>query len=277
MALATTPMVNGVIRPACKRSIAQRPVVIMEEAHLPTYVYHKQCLSILMDIYEKGTTSGEAYENKIDKIAAMVKCENDSIFQTFCGVSFLDRYHEISLISFFMRDLDSKISTPLWQMNEKLRTKCFQLLTRMSMIENLSSLDANLICLLCHQCKTADQSSEFFDLLLEIGRSVWPYLKRPLWHNEPFVDFVADIFETIGDRLENMYPRNFSVAWKIICEILVSSKEDMSCYSRLRLLAVVEHRHRKWSLLGDAAEFYRKQYVEVRNKGKVSNFLLLRQ
>ena len=265
MALATTPVINGLIRPVCKRSIAEKPVVIMENAHLPTCVYHKPCLSLLMDIYEKGTMSGEAYDSKVNKIAAMVMSKDDanSIFQTFCGVSFLDRYHERPAISCMMQDSDSKISIPSWRMDGLLRDKCFQLLTRMSMIENLSSLDAELICLLCGQCKTANPSSEFFDLLLEIGRSVWPYLKRPLWHNESFVDFVADIFETIGDQLEEMYPRNFGIAWKIICEILVSSKGEISCYSRLRLLAVVEHRHRKWILPSDAVEFYKQQYSGV--------------
>jgi hypothetical protein len=220
-----------------------------------------------MDIYEKSTTmSDEAYDNKIKKIAEMVTSANESntIFQTFCGISFLDRYQDNVIIACAMQDLDKRISNSSWRMEEKLKDKCNQLLTRMGTIENLSSLDADFICLLCQLCKSSNQYTVLFDLLLEIGKSVWPYLKRPLWNREPFVDFVADIFETIGKRLEEMYSKKFCIAWKVIFENLVASKADMSYYSRLRLLAVIEHRHKKWTLPIDV-EFYRER-IEVRTK-----------
>ena len=267
MALATTPMVNGMIRPACKRRLEKPAVVVMEDTRPSTCSYHKQCLSVLMDIYEKSTTmSDEAYDSKMRKIAEMVTSANESntIFQTFCGISFLDRYQDTAIIACAMQDLDKRISNSSWRMEEKLKDKCNQLLTRMGTIENLSSLDADFICLLCQLCKSSNQYTVLFDLLLEIGKSVWPYLKRPLWNREPFVDFVADIFETIGKRLEELYSKKFCIAWKVIFENLVASKADMSYYSRLRLLAVIEHRHKKWTLPIDV-EFYREQ-IEVRTK-----------
>ena len=268
MALATTPIINGMIRPTCKRRVEKPAViVVMEDTRPSTCSYHKQCLSVLMDIYEKRSAmSRQSYDSQINKIAEMVNCESESnnIFQTFCGISFLDRYQEKGIFACALQDLDAKISTISWKMEWKLQNKCDQLVSRMGMINNLTLLDAEVICLLCRLCQTANQSSSLFKLLLEIGRSVFPYLKRPLWHSEPFVDFVADIFGTIGNQLEENFPKNFPIAWKVILKNLVSSKGEMSCYSRLRLLIVIEQRHRKCSLTGDVLEFYRKQYNEVR-------------
>lgn len=263
MALATTPVIP-MIRPACKRRV-EKPSVVMEDTRPATCSYHKHYLAILMNIFEKITSMPhETYDSNITKIAEMITCqdESDNIFKTFCGLSFLDRYQERPIIACAMQDLDKKISSISWQMTKKLQDKCSQLLTRMSMIENLSSQDADLILLLCRLCKSSDQSSPLFKLLLEIGRSVWPYIKRPLWHTEAFVDFVADIFETVGNRLEQLYPKNFGVAWKVICKNL-ATKIEMSDYSRLRLLAVFEHKHTNWRLPDDVREFYRKEYNEV--------------
>ena len=268
MALATVHLANGVIRPVSKRRIEKPEVIVVMEDNRPsTCSYHKQCLCEVIDIYQKSKTlTNDLYGSKITKIVEMIGCEDESnaIFQTLCGVSFLDRCQDKKIIANALKDVDEKISNISWKMEIKLQTKCYDLLTRMGMIENLNSSDTELICLLCQLCKSTSPNSVLLDLLLEIGRSIWPYLKRPLWRNEPFVDFVADIFETIGDRLETLYPRNFCTAWKVILKNFISSNGEMSCYGRLRLLTVVELKHRRWSFSETLLEFYREQYNEVR-------------
>ena len=274
MALAmTSPFINGMIRSTSKRGIDKPAViVVMEDTSPSTYSYHKQCLCVLIDITQKHKEmTDDVYDSKITKIAEMITSdgESNSILQTFCGVSFLDRCQSKAIIASALNEVDEKISNASWKLGVKIQDKCDDLLIRMSMIENLTSSDSELICLLCQLCKTANQNSGLLDLLLEIGRSIWPYLKRPLWHKEPFVDFVADIFETIGDKLEKLYPKNFCKAWKIILQNHVSSNGDMSCYSRLRLLNIIELKHRKWSLSGELLEFYEEQYDEVRTSVNV--------
>lgn len=271
MALTTTPInndVHGVIRPRRKRLINKPAVVVMDDTRPSTCSYHKHCLCILMDIYEKSSTmSKDTYHSKINQMAEIANSEianSDQIFQTFCGMSFLDRYQDNVIITSAIQDLDKRISNSSWRVTQKLQDKCVKLITRMGTIENLSSFDADLISLLCLVCKSNDHCQIFYDFLLEIGRSIWPYLKRPLWHSEPFVDLVADVFETIGSKLEELYPKNFAVAWKVILTNLIMSKPVMSYYSRLRLLAVIEYKHSQWSLSSDVVEFYRNQYNEVR-------------
>ena len=266
MALATVPIASGVIPPVSKRRLEKPEVIVVMEDNRPsTFSYHKQCLCELIDIYQKSKTmTNDVYDSKITKIVEMISCEDESsaIFQTFCGVSFLDRCQDKEIIANALKNIDEKISNISWKMECKLQNKCDHLLTRMGMIENLNSSDTELICLLCQLCKTTNQNSVLLDLLLEIGRSIWPYLKRPLWHNEPFVDFVADIFETIGGQLEMLYPKNFCIAWKVILTNFISSNGKMSCYSRLRLLTVIELKHRRWSFSESLQEFYREQYNE---------------
>ncbi|XP_028391863.1 uncharacterized protein LOC114516539 [Dendronephthya gigantea] len=278
MALATTPILNSMIRPACKRRLEKPAVVVIDDTRPSACTYHKKSLSILMDIAkDHATISNNADSGQIMKIADTITCgkESNDVFQTFCGLSFLDRYQNKATIACSMHDLDRHIRKHSWQMEDQLHSKCNQLLVRMGTIENLSSLDADLICLLCSSCKSHNQNTTLFDLLLEIGRSIWPYLKRPLWHSEPFVDFVADIFEAIGGKLEELYPKNFNAAWKEILKHLVFSQDKMSNYSRLRLLAVFEHRHRRWCLPADVTEFFREQYDEYTDtrKKEISAFL----
>ena len=263
MALATAPLLNRIVRPACKQR-REKLVTVIETSAPGTF--HKNSMSVLLDIQEKyPTMSHEVYNYKIEKIADMVTCETDScsIFQTFCQLSFLDRYQDKAIITSAMLDLDKKISRFSLQMAKHLKENSIELLKRLSMIENLTLLDANMVCLLCQLCKTSNQNISCVQSLLEIGRSVWPYLKRPLWHSDAFIDFFSDIFETIGYKLEEMYTNRFSIAWKIIHKNLVTSESNISHYGKLRLLGVVEYRCRNWSLPIEVVELYRKQYKEV--------------
>ncbi|XP_046842618.1 uncharacterized protein LOC124436693 isoform X2 [Xenia sp. Carnegie-2017] len=213
-----------------------------------------------MDIYEKESMPKETYESKIAKIAELVSTHEDaeSVLKTFSHLSVLDRYRHGNREVMFsvMRDVDGKIKKSSLHLEKRFRQACVDLLERISTIENLNRLDADLVCFLCKSCKVDSLKS----LLGEIGRSVWPYVKRPLWTSEVFVDIVVDIFETIGKQLSELHPTNFMMAWDVIRRNFILSSSKLSSYSKLRLLSLIEFYRSGWRRSKEQTRWYRTQY-----------------
>ena len=168
------------------------------------------------------------------------------------------------------------MSVPKWPMIDQLEQECFELLTRMCTIENLNSMDTDVICLICTLCRCdSDSNISLGKLLLEVGRSVWPYINRPLWNSDHFVDFISDILEAVGNHLERLFPKSFKVAWNVINKNLLGiNNVDMSRYGRLRLLSVIEHKRRGWSLPAEIVEFYKSEYKGVRNYEEIWSYIV---
>lgn len=263
MALVTRPVMS-LARPITGTAV-EKSSVIFEEKTVTAYSYHKPLLAMLIDISEKGDLAGESYSDRIEKMAKLVTSEKESrmFFQTLCAMSFLDRYQKRPVVVDVFDELDRKISNPQLTMFKQLEKKCFQLLTRMGTIENLRSLDTDLVCLLCTHSYRNLENTSLNNLLLEIGRSVWPYVNRPLWESEPFVDFISDILEVVGGRLECLYPKNFKIAWNVIRQSIIGVNTTLSNYSTLRLLSVIEHHQNMWSLPEKTKEYYKEQYKQV--------------
>ena len=98
MALVSQPVL-GVNHTSRKRPV-EKSLVLMEEKCLTSCIYDKQCLALLMDIYEKGDIESENYFTKVNKIVNLVTTMEQSkkVFRTFCALSFLDRYSETPII-----------------------------------------------------------------------------------------------------------------------------------------------------------------------------------
>lgn len=261
MAVATKSFVESMIRPACKRRLQRKPsVVVVDDTRLPLNTFHKESMFLLMDIYEKESMPKETYESKIAKMAELVSTHEDteSMLKTFSHLSVLDRYRHGNREVMFsvMRDVDGKIKKSSLHLEKRFRQACVDLLERISTIENLDRLDADLVCFLCKSCKVDSLKS----LLGEIGRSVWPYVKRPLWTSEVFVDMVVDIFETIGKQLSELHPTNFMMAWDVIRRNFILSSSKLSSYSKLRLLSLIEFYRSGWRRSMEQTRWYRTQY-----------------
>lgn len=263
MALVTRP-VNPLPHAARKKS-AHKTTVIVEEKCLDNQIYNKEFSAILLDIHEKGGTISVNHCGKIEKVSNSITDEKESktIFRTLCVLSFLDRYQDKPVINNVFCKLNDLISKPQWTMFHQLEKECSELLTRMGTIENLRSLDTDLICLLCTLCRLNSANPTITNLLFEVGRSVWPYVNRSLWDSEPFVDFVCDVLEVVGSRLEQLHPKNFKTAWKVIEKNLIGLHVSTTAYSRLRLLSVMEHKNQMWNLPEEVKGFYNQLYKEV--------------
>lgn len=261
MALVTRPVLS--LPHAARQKIAQKTTVIVEEKCLNAHMYNKEFSAVLLDIHEKGGTISVNHCGKIEKVSNSITSEKESktVLRTLCALSFLDRYQDTPIINNVFCKLNGLIMKPQWTMFHQLEEECSELLTRMGTIENLRSLDTDLICLLCTLCRWKSANPTITDLLFEVGRSVWPYMNRSLWDSEPFVDFVCDILEVVGSRLEQAHPKNFKTAWKVIHKNVIGV--STTAYSRLRLLSVVEHKNRMWSLPEEVRGFYNQLYKEV--------------
>ena len=231
----------------------------MEEKCHASCIYNKQCFSIVMDLYENGEIGSQSYLQKVKKIGLLVNSMEESrkIFRTFCLLSFLDRYCNSPMIVQIFIDVNDCLHN--WPMLDQLKQECLQLLTRMTTIENLNSHDTEMMCLLCCLCTYGNTSLS--PLLFEVARSVWPYINRPLWTSEHFVDFICDILQVVGKQLKELHPKNFHTAWMVIYRTFIAS--NVSDYSRLRLLTIIEHGQRNWNIPSEITELYKEEYKTV--------------